>query len=444
MCPEGVRFRSELARREQARKAFVEVDNNQVMRRAILQRSRPPRQSYEKGQWVMMWRKRGENQGQWIGPAQVIVQEGPQVTWTNMGTRLYRIAPEHLRPLSAFEEQKRANRGEESSHTMPIGQGVTQFQDLIGTQNVNPGTEGNGHLPEENIEPGIQTEAVPQDETQDIIGDTGESNGDQPDQEPSVSSVPSEVTGLPETTLDPTVIPVPDSDSDALFMEEEMCFSCTQNQEWKFEVEITQRDIERWREEERPSEMAFIVSAARKQRAEVKLTDLTWEDQKLFEEAKTKEIDSWIDTETIAKVLRHKIPKENIMRCRWILTWKPIDEDSSEISKSKSHPKHKPKARLVVLGFQDPMVDSIPRDSPTLTKLSRMMILQLAASNRWTIGSFDIKTAFLRGKEDSDRILGIEPPSELRERLRVGHHEVLQLLRVYTVELMPPIYGSWN
>lgn len=429
MCPEGVRFRTELARREQARKAFVEVDNNQVMRRAILQRSRPPRQSYEKGQWVMMWRKRGENQGQWIGPAQVIVQEGPQVTWTNMGTRLYRIAPEHLRPLSAYEEQKRANRGEESSHTMPIGQGVTQFQDLIGTQNVNPGTEGNDHLPEENIEPGTQTEAVPQDETQDIIGDTGESNGDQPDQEPSVSSVPSEMTGLPETTLDPTVIPVPDSDSDALFMEEEMCFSCTQNQVWKFEVEITQRDIERWREEERPSEMAFIVSAARKQRAEVKLTDLTWEDQKLFEEAKNKEIDSWIDTETIAKVLRHKIPKENIMRCRWILTWKPIDEDSSETSKSKSHPKHKPKARLVVLGFQDPMVDSIPRDSPTLTKLSRMMILQLAASNRWTIGSFDIKTAFLRGKEDSDRILGIEPPSELRERLRVGHHEVLQLLK---------------
>ena len=62
-CPEGVRFRQELAARERARKAFVEVDNDQVMRRAILQRDRPPRQSYEKGQWVMMWRKKGRKSG---------------------------------------------------------------------------------------------------------------------------------------------------------------------------------------------------------------------------------------------------------------------------------------------------------------------------------------------------------------------------------------------
>ena len=40
-CAEGVQFRAELARREQARKAFVQVDNDQACRRAILQRSRP-------------------------------------------------------------------------------------------------------------------------------------------------------------------------------------------------------------------------------------------------------------------------------------------------------------------------------------------------------------------------------------------------------------------
>ena len=92
-------------------------------------------------------------------------------------------------------------------------------------------------------------------------------------------------------------------------------------------------------------------------------------------------------------------------------------------------PRHKPKARLVVLGFQDPMVDSIPRDSPTLTKLSRMLILQLAASNHWTIGSFDVKTAFLRGKEQSDRVLGVEPTPELREKMHLKSNEVLQLLK---------------
>ena len=117
------------------------------------------------------------------------------------------------------------------------------------------------------------------------------------------------------------------------------------------------------------------------------------------------------------------------MKCRWILTWKPIDPDEKQVSGSQTHPHHKPKARLVVLGFQDPQVDSIPRDSPTLSKLSRMLILQFAASRQWKIGSFDVKTAFLRGQSRDNRILGIEPPKELKERLQLQDNEVLQLLK---------------
>ena len=39
--PGGVRFRQDLAVREAARKAFAAVDNDQTMRSAIVQRSRP-------------------------------------------------------------------------------------------------------------------------------------------------------------------------------------------------------------------------------------------------------------------------------------------------------------------------------------------------------------------------------------------------------------------
>ena len=38
--PDGLRFRAELAVRERARKAFAETDNSQVIRRALVQRSR--------------------------------------------------------------------------------------------------------------------------------------------------------------------------------------------------------------------------------------------------------------------------------------------------------------------------------------------------------------------------------------------------------------------
>ena len=57
--PEGIRFRKELSIREQARQAFVQVDNQQSMRRALVQRTRPRREEYQKGDWVMVWRKRG-------------------------------------------------------------------------------------------------------------------------------------------------------------------------------------------------------------------------------------------------------------------------------------------------------------------------------------------------------------------------------------------------
>lgn len=52
----------------------------------------------------------------------------------------------------------------------------------------------------------------------------------------------------------------------------------------------------------------------------------------------------------------------------------------------------------------------------------------MAASRKWTIGSFDIKTAFLRGQQGS-RILGLEPPIEMRQRLKMQPGEALQLLK---------------
>ena len=104
--PDGIRFREQLAIRERARRAFAFVDNSQVLRRAIVNRSRPNRGPFERGEWVMIWKKRGEAEGHWTGPMQVLAQEGKNVVWVTMGQKLYRIAPEHVRYLSAMEEWK--------------------------------------------------------------------------------------------------------------------------------------------------------------------------------------------------------------------------------------------------------------------------------------------------------------------------------------------------
>ena len=51
---EGQKFRKELQIQELARKAFVQVDNSQVLRRAIVQRSRPRRGKFYAGDWIMI------------------------------------------------------------------------------------------------------------------------------------------------------------------------------------------------------------------------------------------------------------------------------------------------------------------------------------------------------------------------------------------------------
>ena len=169
--------------------------------------------------------------------------------------------------------------------------------------------------PEQQENPDHNEETPP--EPTPNIPQSEEENHSQPDQEPSVTSNEiSQEVNQNEPGVDPSTIPVPSSDSEAsmeLFVEEEdTCFNCSTDQVWMIEIDITQKDIDNWKSESEPSCMAFVVSAAKKQRAEVKLSELTSADRKLFEEAKGKEIDSWISTETVARILRHRIPQENI------------------------------------------------------------------------------------------------------------------------------------
>ena len=111
------------------------------------------------------------------------------------------------------------------------------------------------------------------------------------------------------------------------------------------------------------------------------------------------------------------------MQCRWVHTWKELDAIDMEKLNRKA------KSRLVILGYQDPNIEGIPRDSPTLHKESRSLLLQLCASRHWTIQSFDVKTAFLRGSRRDHRMLGVEPPPEMRKQMNLKSTEVCELLK---------------
>ena len=187
---ESSKFLENMARREAARKAFVSADHDQKLRRALLRQSRPSRETFEKGQWVMFWRNGKAGQpSQWIGPGKVIVSEDPNVVWITYLSRLFRCAPEHIRAVSERECQPAMI--EDNSATLPsqLGTGVFQYTDLTGNQAESVPVDHQTLLPPDH---GPPPPVIP------VPSGSSETTDTQPDEEP-----------LQEPPA-PVEIPVPD------------------------------------------------------------------------------------------------------------------------------------------------------------------------------------------------------------------------------------------
>ena len=191
------------------------------------------------------------------------------------------------------------------------------------------------------------------------------------------------------------------------------------------EIVLSAEELQQCCSKQYQDQVIFLASQAKRQKVEVKMQDLKGSELQEMIGAKAKEIDQWLATDTVRRIARNKIPEDQILRTRWVLTWKPLDpKDQASCGRSK-----KAKARLVILGFEDPAIETLERDAPTLGRDSRSLILQVLASAQWEVNSFDIKTAFLRGSRQDSRILGIEPPPEMKEKMKLREHEVCELLK---------------
>ena len=67
------------------------------------------------------------------------------------------------------------------------------------------------------------------------------------------------------------------------------------------------------------------------------------------------------------------------------------------------------RARLTAKGFQEQQ--QVSKESPTMHKHTLRILLTIATTNKWIIGSSDVKSAFLQGNE-LDRIVLVRPPKE--------------------------------
>lgn len=310
----------------------------------------------------MVW-KIHNFKGSWVGPARVIKQDDASTVFCNNAGSIIRAAPEHIRPVSAVEarlipiEMPTIPQVENTSMFNPQNNGTSQELPSQRTvSNNNPITRANNNIPE-NEEP------VP----------TSQSASEQPDQEPE------EMPSTPNTSeendsgsrssqnqehnpeLQPHEIPVPDVAEDELLCDLLLCSdddnlidNAPNGEEivWRAELEFSRTHVEQVCQSiQKPTEEEFVhlTTTGKRARTEVKLSTLDPNERLEFEEAKTKEVRNWLQTGTVAKMFRHELSPEQILRCRWLYVWKPIEDPKEQ--KELGGKSRKAKARLVVLGY---------------------------------------------------------------------------------------------
>ena len=103
----------------------------------------------------MYWKDgKGANPGSWHGPAKVLMLEGQNLVWISHLTKLFRCAPEHVRPLSQ-NEAGAVTDSNQGLYQLPerSGNGVFQFREL---------SSQTGPMPEQLPRPGNQLRHEPE------------------------------------------------------------------------------------------------------------------------------------------------------------------------------------------------------------------------------------------------------------------------------------------
>ena len=147
--------------------------------------------------------------------------------------------------------------------------------------------------------------------------------------------------------------------------------------------------------------------------------------------AKQKEIDSYMERAAVDIATKVGVDEERVMGMRWILVWKnEVNHDGEVVGR-------KPKARLIIKGFQDPDLLKIERDDPTLSTTGRNMVFAITSKRRWRMALGDIKTAFLNGDDTqyARQIYG-EPPNDVKQYLGMSDKELFRIRKA--------IYGLLN
>ena len=93
-----------------------------------------------------------------------------------------------------------------------------------------------------------------------------------------------------------------------------------EHQSFQAEIILTMENVQKCLGKTYDYQENFLASAAKREKVEVKMKNLSPEEIKMFQKAKEKELDSWLATDTARRILRSKLPESQLLRTRWVLT----------------------------------------------------------------------------------------------------------------------------
>ena len=176
----------------------------------------------------------------------------------------------------------------------------------------------------------------------------------------------------------------------------------------------------------------WMVNAKTKRSAEVNIRDMNEEEQKQMRQAKEKEVNSYMEHAAVEIAHKQGIDPSRVLGMRWILTWKRETDETGEVTGRK------PKARLIIKGFQDPDLLKVQRDSPTLGTTGRNLLFAITSlKGLETCSRRYQKTAFLNGDDtEYDRNIYGEPPDDVKDILGMTSQQLFRIRKT--------IYGLLN
>ena len=424
-------FEASARLRAEAEKAHAEWHAAQRISRAKNSKARP-RAHYQAGDLVYFWRTQesgqgrkspGMKHGRFLGPARVLaveakreddgsIREGSTV-WCVRGRILIKCCVEQLRHAYQREQLLESLAGEHGHDATPWT--FTKVAEEIG------GKDASKDIPTE--QEWVRAQDIEEEEPPPRFRlrrkrAQPEATEDLPDASPATPSTSSRgparrrLTAYGNEAQEHWYHRVPEQ----AWLAHECSFWT--DQKAAVEIGIDMPTSRHGWERATQNLQSYFVGALKRRAVEVSERHLSAEDFEKFQGAKQAEVNNFIAANAFESLPEGLAPnREQAVNMRWLLTWKTREDGS-----------RKPKARAVLLGYQDPSYAHRATTSPVMTRQSRQLVLQAAANFSWKVHKGDVTGAFLQGRTYPDDLFCIPCP-EICQAMQIPSGSVTKLKR---------------